>query len=170
MNVKMYELLDILDQEAACYQGMQRVLTDEEASMSFAGKERFDQVQYEKGLLVAKLQGLEEKRMILVGRLSAAHRTDGSAMTISQLAQVINLPTRQQLLDRASRLRSIIGDVQEKNRRNQLMINQYLDLINGSLKLLTHLIEDRSVYQKPGTHQPSGGYPTGGGRFICGAV
>lgn len=170
MNVKIVELLDVLDEEAACYRDMQRVLIDEEASISFSRKEPFDQVQYEKELLVAKLQRLEEKRTMLVGRLSEAYRTDGKTMTISQLAHVVKPPTRQNLLDRASRLRSIIGDVHEKNRHNQLMINQYLDLINGSLKLLTDLIEDRSVYRKPGTHQTSVGYQTGGGRFICGTV
>ena len=170
MNMKIIELLDILDEEAACYQEMQRVLTDEETSISFTRRQRFDQVQCEKELLVAKLQRHEEKRTILVGRLSEAYRTDGKAMTISQLAQVVEPPTRQRLLGRAGRLRSIIGDVREKNRRNQRMINQYLDLIKGSLKLLTHLIEDSSVYQKPGTHQPSVGYHAGGGRFICGSV
>ncbi len=170
MNVKINELLDILDEEAACYQEMQRVLTDEERSISFSRKERFDQVQHEKELLVVELQRHEEKREMLVGRLSEAYRTGCDAMTISQLAHVVEPPARQHLLDRANRLRSIIGDVHEKNRHNQLMINQYLDLINGSLKLLTHLIEDSSVYQKPGTHQPSVGYPTGGGRFICGSA
>ncbi|MEE4112166.1 MAG: flagellar protein FlgN [Desulfobacteraceae bacterium] len=170
MNVKIIELLDILDEEAACYLEMQRVLDDEERSISLSGRERFDRVQHDKERLVAELQRHEEKRRMLVGRLSEAYRTDGIAMTISQLAQVIKPPSRQHLLDRANRLRSIIGDVHEKNRRNQLMINHHLDLINGSLKLLTHLIEDSSVYQKPGTHQPSVGYPTGGGRFICGSV
>ena len=170
MNVKMNGLLDLLDEETACYQKMQRVLTDEESSMSLTRKERFVQVKHEKELLVAKLQRLEENRKMLVARLSEAYRTDGSAMTLSQLAQVVDPPTRQHLLDRAGRLRSIIGDVHGKNRRNQLMINQYLELIDGSLKLLTHLIEDNSVYPKPGTRQPSLGYPTGGGRFICGSV
>jgi flagellar biosynthesis/type III secretory pathway chaperone len=170
MNVTIIELLDILDKEAACYQEMKRVLTDEATSISLSRKERFDQVQYEKEMLVARLRWHEEKRNILVGRLSEAYRTDGSTMTISQLAHVVQPSTRQHLLDRAGRLRSIIGDVREKNSRNRLMIHQYLDLIKGSLKLLTHLIEDNSVYQKPGTHQPSVGYPTGGGRFICGTV
>ena len=107
---------------------------------------------------------------MLIGQLSEAYLTNGKSMTISQLAHFVEQPIRRRLLDRASCLRSIIGDVHEKNRHNQLMINQCLDLIKGSLKLLTNLIEDRSVYLKPGTNQLSVGYPTGGGRFICGSV
>jgi flagellar biosynthesis/type III secretory pathway chaperone len=168
--MKIIELMDILDEEATCYRDMQRVLTEEQASISFSRKERFDQVQYEKESLVVKLQQLEEKRKTLVGQLSEAYATDGRSMTVSQLAHFVEPPTGEKLLARAGCLRLIIGDVHDKNRRNQLMINQYLDLIKGSLKLLTSLIEDNSVYQKPGTHQSAVGYQNGGGRFICGTA
>ncbi len=170
MNVKIIELLDLLDEEAACYREMQRILVDEETSISLSRKEPFDQVQNEKEFLVVKLQRLEESRKMLIGQLSEAYLTNGKSITISQLANFVEQPIRRRLLDRASCLRSIIGDVHEKNRHNQLMINQYLDLIKGSLKLLTNLIEESSIYQKPGTHQTSVGYHAGGGRIICGTV
>lgn len=170
MNAKINELLTVLDEETASYVDMQRILTDEQASISLLKKERFDQVQYEKESLVARLQQLEEQRKTLVGQLSEAYATDGKAMTVSQLANLVVSPTREKLLSCAGRLRSILGKVHEKNRHNQLMINQYLDLTKGSLKLLTNLIEDSSVYQKPGSHQSTVGYRIGGGRFICGTV
>jgi flagellar biosynthesis/type III secretory pathway chaperone len=170
MNVKIIELMDILDEEAACYRDMQRVLTEEQASISFSRKECFDQVQCKKETLVVKLQQLEEKRKALVGQLSERYATDGNSMTVSQLARVVKSPARAELLARANGLRAIIGDVHEKNRHNQQMINQSLDLINGSLTLLTRLIEDSSVYQKPGTHQSAAGYPIGGGRLIRGTA
>ena len=170
MNAKISELLAILDGEAACYRDMKSVLVDEKTSISLSKKEWFDQVQYKKESLVVKLQQLEAKRKTLVAQLSKAYATDGKPMRVSQLAQFIKPPTNEKLLACASRLRSIIGDVQEKNRHNQLLINQYLDLIKGSLGLLTNLIDDNSVYQKPGTHQPAVGYRAGGGRIICGTV
>lgn len=170
MNVTIIDLLDILDEEAACYRDLQRVLAEEETSISLSRKNRFNQVQHEKEFVVAKLQRLEEDRKKLIGRLSETYRTDGQSLTISRLAHLVNPPTRQHLLDRASYLRSIVGEVNEKNRRNQQMINHYLNLINGSLKLLTNLIEGSPVYRKPGSHQTSTGYQTGGGRVICGTV
>ncbi|MCB2147982.1 MAG: flagellar protein FlgN [Deltaproteobacteria bacterium] len=170
MNVKIIELLTLLDEETACYQSMQNVLIDEETSISLSRKEPFDRVQYEKESLVVKLQQLEEKRKTLVDQLSGAYATDGESMTVTQLAGSVKPPTSEKLMSRASRLRSIIEDVREKNRRNQLLINQNLDLVKGSLKLLTNLIIDSPVYQKPGTHQSSVGYQAPGGRFICGTV
>jgi flagellar biosynthesis/type III secretory pathway chaperone len=170
MNAKIIDMIDILDDETACYREMQRILIDEANSISLSKKGCFDQVQNEKQSLVAKLQQLEGVRKRLVGRLSEAYATDSQPMTVSRLASFTEPPIREKLLARAGCLRTIIGDVHEKNRRNQLMINQYLGLIKGSLKLLTHLIEDSSVYQKPGTQQSAVGYPRGGGRFICGSV
>jgi flagellar biosynthesis/type III secretory pathway chaperone len=170
MNVKITELLTLLDEETACYQGMQKVLADEESSISLSRKEPFGRVQYEKELLVGKLQQLEEKRKTLVGHLSETYATDGKSMTVRQLAGFVKPPASEQLMSRASRLRSVIDDVREKNKRNQLLISQNLNLIKGSLKLLTDLIEDSSVYQKPGSRQSAVGYQAAGGRFICGTV
>lgn len=170
MNAKIIELLAILDDEAACYREMRRVLADEEASLSLSNKDRFDQVQDEKESLVVRLQRFEEKRKTMVGALSEAYRIDGKAVTVSRLARCVDPPFNEKLLAGAGRLRSIIADVREKNRNNQLLINQYLGLIKGSLKLLAELIENNSVYRKPGTHQSSAAYPTGGGRFVCGTV
>jgi len=170
MQATIRKLLTTLDEEADSYRDMNTVLADEEKSISLSNKDRFDQVQLEKDHLVHVLQPLEEKRKQLVDQLSDKYAAGGKRMSVSRLAQYVQPPYDQQLLSRADVLRSIIGEVQEKNRRNRMLINHHLELIKGSLKLLTNLIEDNSVYQKPGTHQPAAGYPRGGGRVICGTV
>jgi flagellar biosynthesis/type III secretory pathway chaperone len=170
MQPTITKLLTILDEETACYRDMKTLLADEEKAISLSEKDRFDQVQMEKEMLVCRLLQFEETRKGLVAQLADTYAVGRKTMTVSQLAHVVDSPSDQELLSRADRLRSIMRDVQEKNSRNRLLINHYLKLIKGSLKLLTHLIEDTSVYQKPGAHRPSGGYPIGGGRVICGTV
>ena len=163
MNAKISLLLAILDEETICYRDMEKVLAAEEQSISFSTKERFDEVQLEKDALLLKLQHFEEKRKPMVERLSDELGTGGKSLTVSQLAQHVTPPYAEKLLSRANRLRSVIGNVQEKNRRNQLLINQYLDLTKESLTLLTNLIEDQSVYQNPGIRHAAVGYHCGGG-------
>jgi flagellar biosynthesis/type III secretory pathway chaperone len=170
MDAKIIELLAVLDDETACYRDMRRVLDDEDALISLSRRDPFDQVQCEKESLVVKLRQFEKKRSLLVDQLSDACGSDGNAMTVSHLARCVHPPYDEKLVARAHRLRSIIGDVHEKNRRNQLLINQCLDLIRGASRLLTHLQEDNSVYPKPGTHAPAVGYRRSGGRFIRGTV
>lgn len=170
MNEKISTLLAILDEETSGYRDMQKVLADEEASISFSRKERFDEVQLEKEALLLKLQQFEEKRKPVVDGLSEDYVSDGKPLTVSQLAKYVKPPYGEKLLGRAYSLRSVVVDVQEKNRRNQLLINQYLDLTKESLNLLTDLIEDNPVYPKPGIRQPAAGYHWGGGRVIRGSV
>jgi len=167
MNPTIIELIGVLDEEAACYRDMQRILIEEQASICLTRKQGFDQVQHAKESLVVKLQQLEVNRKNLVRQLSAGRAKDGRSMTVSQLAQFVQPPARDQLLARAGDLRAIVVDVKERNSHNQRMISQYLNLINGSLNLLTRLFEDSSVYQKPGTHQSAAGCAKGGGRLIC---
>jgi flagellar biosynthesis/type III secretory pathway chaperone len=170
INVKIPTLLAILDEETACYQKMEKILSDEEESISFSKNARFDEVQSEKNALLLKFQQFEEKRKPIVDALSEKYAADGKPLTISQLAKLVKPPYGEKLLGRANRLRSIIGNVQEKNSRNQLLIHQYLDLTKESLKLLTHLMEDDSVYQRPGIRHAAAGYHCGGGRLIRGSV
>jgi flagellar biosynthesis/type III secretory pathway chaperone len=170
MQPTIRKLLTTLDEEAACYRNMKTLLADEEKAISLSEKDRFDRVQMKKDMLVGLLQRHEETRNGLVAQLTDTFAAGGKTMTVRQLAQFVDSPHDQELLSRADRLRSIISDVQEKNSRNRLLINQYLGLIKGSLKLLINLIEDTSVYQKPGTRQPAAGYQSGGGRVIRGTV
>lgn len=170
MNTKIMALMAVLDEETDCYLAMSTVLEDEHASISLSTKQDFDDVQYAKESLVAKLQRLEKKRKRMVERLCETCPTETKPKTVSQLARFVQPPHSEQLLACAHRLRSTIGDVQEKNRNNQLRINQYLDLVSGSLKLLSDLIDGSPVYRKPGTQQSAVAFQGSGGRFIRGTV
>ncbi len=170
MKTKIMELLAVLDEEAACYRDMQRVLGDEKASMSLSDRERFDQVQLEKEALVVNIQHAEKVRHRLIDHLGKAYQVNQSVLTVSKLGPFLPAPYNEKLLMRANRLRPLIADVQVKNEQNQQLIQHYLDLINGSLKLLTHLIYDHPVYQKPGSAHSAGGYAHRVGRFFCGTV
>ena len=170
MKKAIEELLTTLDHETACYGELEKVLTDEKEAISLSKKEGFERLQSIKEALVQKLQRYEKKREPLVDQLADAHGQKDRSLTVGQLASLISSPDDIALINRANRLRSIIAVVKEKNKQNQLLINQYLDLIKTSLKLLTHHLGNNSVYQKAGTFEPFSGYRSGGGRIISGAV
>ncbi|MFO7716033.1 flagellar protein FlgN [Desulfosarcina sp.] len=167
MNMKIMELLAILDAESACYREMQRVLAEEAGSLALAKKVQFDTIQLKKEALVVKLHHYEECRQRLVDGLAEAYRVDGPVVTVSKLSPRLPSPHNENLQARATRLRSLIAEVKVKNKHNQLLIQQSLDLVKGSLKLLTDLVYDNSVYPKPGGGSPALGYSGGGGRFLC---
>lgn len=170
MKKTIVQLIATLEAETDCYGIMKQLLDDEQASLTRSTKDQFDQLQQKKEALVINLQTQEDKRKRLVDDLNAAFFPDSRSRTVSQLAQWVEPPYDSQLLNRATRLRSLIGEVQRKNERNQKLINQNLDLIKDALKLLSDLIDGSPVYQKPGTHQPTVGFRPGGGRFVRGSV
>lgn len=170
MLTQIDALLEILETEAACYRELQTVLVDEAASMTLSTRDGFDQVQKGKEGVVANLRQLEKKRLRIVALMAGAHSAQDRPMTVTQLARTVDSPAKEKLLVAAKRLRAIIAEVQRQNRFNQQLMNQYLDLIKGSLKLLSGLIDESPVYQRPGVPCGGGAFQTRGGRIIRGTV
>lgn len=168
MRTQMDKLLRVLDEEADCYRDMKSVLIDEQASLSFLRKERFEQVQQKKEALVVKLQEHEKTRRQLVDRVAETYPVAPSALTVSNLARLLPGPDGAKLRSRADRLRSCMADVRSLNKKNQQLVCHYRDLTTGALKLLAGLMDDDSVYGKPGWNHAAGGYCSGGGRIFCG--
>ena len=170
MKPDIDELLDILEKETDCYRKMQTVLADEEQSIGLTGRDRFDRVQQEKEALVARIGKLEIRRRQIVEHLTHAFPEHAGPVTVTRLAGELDPPDNRTLLDLARRLRSLIEDVQAKNSRNQQLIDQYLRLVKGSLRLLSNLMDSGPIYRKPGSRQPVTGCRPGAGRFIRGSV
>jgi len=170
MKPKMDELLDILEKETGCYRKMQTVLADEEEAIGLTGRDRFERVQLEKETLVARIGKLEGLRRRLADQLAPSRMESKQPITVSELAGMLGPPDNQRLLDSAKNLRSLIGVVQAKNRRNQVLMDQYLSLVSGSLRLLTNLMDSNPTYTKPGVRQPVTGRRPGAGRFIRGSA
>ncbi len=170
MRTTIVQLISTLEAETDCYRHMNQLLDDELDAITLSAKDRFERLQQEKEALVTNLQNLEDKRKHLVDGLNADRSAGNRPQTVSQLAKTAQAPYDRQLLACTKRLRPLIGEVRRKNTRNQKLINQNLDLINSALSLLSDLIDGSPVYQKPGIHQPTLGFRSGGGRFVRGSV
>ena len=170
MQPNLSKLFHILEKEIDCYRRMQAVLSAEAQSIGLTGKDCFERIQPDKEGLLSQLKQLERGRRQIVKHLAASRGWQEKQLTVTQLAARLDPPDNQKLLNRANRLRELIKDVQTSNRNNQQLIGHYLNLVSGSLQLLTNLMESSPVYQKPGTHQPLTGRRPGAGRFICGSV
>jgi flagellar biosynthesis/type III secretory pathway chaperone len=170
MNTKIAQLMELLDTEADCYRDMLGVLAAEKESISFTEKRHFDRIEQDKASLVLRIQACEKKRSRLVDQLAIIYKVDAPKVTVSLLARRLTAPDKERLLTRAEHLRSLMAEVQSKNKRNQHLIHLYLDLVKDSLKLLMHLIDDNAIYRKPGDDYPQTGYRSRGGRIFCGSV
>lgn len=170
MIANLEALLAILDKETACYRELKTVLDDEADSISLMPKDRFSGIQNAKESLVVRLQHLEKERLHLVDEVGRALTPLDPPKTVSQLVRLVKSPYDSRLQTGATQLRTIMGAVQSQNQHNRLLINQYLGLIEGSIKLLSDLIDESPIYHRPGTQPSSIGFQAGGGRILRGTV
>ena len=159
-----------IDEETACYGKLDQLLIDERAAVAHAEKDRLEEIHQLKESLVANLQRYERKRASLVDRLADTYGQVELPITATRLASLIGSPENAALLNRTDRLRSVVEAARKKNRQNQLLIRQSLDLVNSALKLLTQHIVSNSTYQKAGQFDSFPGYRSGCGRILRGTV
>jgi flagellar biosynthesis/type III secretory pathway chaperone len=170
MNATIRKLIALMDEETACYRDMQILLTDEEASLSLIGRDRFEQVQQAKEASVVKIRRYEKMRIDLVNQVATACQVKEPVVRASQLVKHLRAPDGEKLQTRVNRLRSVIEGVQLKNQTNQRLIHHYLELSKNALTLLTRLIYDDSIYQKPGISSAAGAYRSRGGHCFYGSA
>jgi len=160
------KLKSVLDAETDCYGEMNRLLDQEKRALSFSRHGDFDCIQHQKETLVGTLQRLEHDRHRLAQDLAGALDLDASTIRVSQLVSRLDPPQDAELDTCSRRLRQLIDKVRVKNGRNRQLIKHYLELMDGSLQLLSELISDASVYTNPGNGPHAPGYDSNGGRLF----
>ena len=120
----------------------------------------------EKELLLQRLNGLEQKRTMLLGRLAAALQVPQTELTLESLAE--RLPQAQVLRLKRCRaeLRERLGRLQELHGRSEALCRGAIDMLHGAHQLLKGLWVGAPVYQG------DGGVPAArvSGRLVRGAV
>jgi flagellar biosynthesis/type III secretory pathway chaperone len=167
MKTLIAKLTDILTAETECYREMEPLLDREKAAVSLSRHDDFESIQDQKARLVAALQRCESDRLQVVRQLADALAIAAPAVTIRDLASNLDLPEGNELEASCDRLRRLIDKIREKNQRNQRLIKHYRELVNGSMQLLSGLLNEAPVYPGPGTGAPAPGYAGNRGRLLC---
>ena len=168
MDASLGRLMKLLNEETAAYREMAAVLDEEHNLPALSHRERFESVESRKEQLIARIKMFEKERCRLVRQLGRGLGWERASITVSQLAALLPVENRNHLLARADTLRSVVGVIQSKNRRNRKLIHQYLGLIDGAMKLFARAADGSTVYSKSGSEWSSAGYRRGGGRIFCG--
>jgi flagellar biosynthesis/type III secretory pathway chaperone len=90
MQRAIQKLLTTIDKETECYEGLDQLLTDEKAAISFSKKERLEEIIARKESLVLKLQQYEKNRTPLIEQLAGELGHKNQPVTITP----VGLPCR----------------------------------------------------------------------------
>lgn len=143
-------LLSILHQEIALYQGLSGLLHEERRVMAELSLEGLYLSNNQKETLLLRLKVLERARLELIDKIAPLIGLSQGEMTISGLIDRINDPQKSGLLSCYARLSSLVESIEEINHINGLLIEKSLSYIKGSISFLNSLISPLPLYMPTG--------------------
>ena len=102
--------------------------------------------------LILKLGKLEEERFELVKQIAKTHNKDAADVKADFFKNVLSPEETKAFSGIYDELKSVLPEIEEKNRRNEQLINNALDYINFSIKLITDTGEAKANYGADGTN------------------
>jgi len=97
-----------------------------------------------------------EQRLDMIGRLSGLLNYSPRELTLSKLVQLVDEPYSTRLNEYHSNYLSIIQGIQELNQSNKELLSHSVELIRGSINLLSNLLPSTPVYYRTGKVKSKG--------------
>ena len=102
--------------------------------------------------LILKMGKLEEERFELVNQIAEAYNKDVSEVKVDFLKHILDREQAKTFCAINDEFKSVLLEINEKNRRNEELIKNALDYIDFSIKLLTDAGEVKANYSADGTN------------------
>ena len=150
MELLLNDLLGLLEGEIGLYASMLLALQKEKKAIVDSNHEELNETSREKENLFLKIRILEEQRLSVLEKLARNLGHPARDLTLSKLSQLVQEPQSTQLVDCHSTFLSLAQSIQEINLSNKALLTHSLDLVNGSLSLLSDLLSSSPVYYRTG--------------------
>jgi flagellar biosynthesis/type III secretory pathway chaperone len=166
MELLLNDLLGLLEGEIGLYASMLLALQKEKKAIVDSNHEGLNETSREKENLFLKIRILEEQRLSVLEKLAQSLGQPSQGLTLSKLSQLVQEPQSTQLGDCHSTFLSLAQGIQEINLSNKALLTHSLDLVKGSLSLLSDLLSSNQVYYRTGKMEAG----NQSGRLLCGKV
>jgi flagellar biosynthesis/type III secretory pathway chaperone len=150
MELLLNDLLGLLEGEIGLYASMLLALQKEKKAIVDSNHEELNETSREKENLFLKIRILEEQRLSVLEKLARNLGHPARDLTLSKLSQLVQEPQSTQLVGCHSTFLSLAQSIQEINLSNKALLTHSLDLVNGSLSLLSDLLSSSPVYYRTG--------------------
>jgi len=150
MELMLNDLLGLLEGEIGLYASMLLALQTEKKAIVDSNPTELNETSREKENLFLKIRILEEQRISLLEKLAQELGQPSQDLTLSKLSQLVQEPQATQLGECHSTFLSLAQSIQEINQSNKTLLTHSLDLLKGSLSLLSDLLSSNPVYYRTG--------------------
>ncbi len=150
MDALIEQFIDLLQKEIDLLLRMQQTLACETDAILFFNAGRIGAAHDAKRSQAIALKQLETERIALLASLSACLPDGSQGLSLTALLRRLPSALAERLAPCHTRLRELLPRVQASNRRNQVLLNQALGVVQGALALLGHPRAAMSVYRRSG--------------------
>jgi flagellar biosynthesis/type III secretory pathway chaperone len=153
MDSLLNKLLGLLEEETDLYRSLLSILQKEKKAVVATRIEELNEVSKEKESLLLKIRILEEQRLRVQGRLADSLGYKPQDLTLTKLSQLVEEPHSIRLKICYSNLLTLIPSIREINHSNKSLLTHSLELVRGSLTLLSNFVASNAVYYRTGEMQ-----------------
>lgn len=137
----MNELVDVLDNEGKCYESLSRIAKEKTPVIIEGNIEELQKITEKEQPIVEKLQGLEKMRTrIMDDAAEVLGKEKGSLRLTDLVSMFTSQPEEQKKLAAAyDALMVTLKDMDVVNKRNQMLLEQALEMVNFDIQLYQNL-------------------------------
>lgn len=159
MEQPLNDLLDLLETIFQLHRALFEILQKERQALIDLDLDGIGTYCKKKENQILRIKILEEQRLQIMGQLAGRLHETRSDLSLTRLAEKVNILYAQRLMDAAAALMSIARDIKSLNEANKSLISFSRDMLSGSMALFENLLSPEPVYQKNahlGPREPSG--------------
>ncbi len=156
MNILINDFIKLLEDEKKLYEKLALILQQEKRAVIDSDLDALNENSKQKENLVLKIRIMGEQRLDMIGRLSGLLNYSPRELTLTKLAQLVDEPYSTRLNEYHSNYLSIIQGIQELNQSNKELFSHSVELIRGSINLLSNLLPSTPVYHRTGKVKSDG--------------
>jgi flagellar biosynthesis/type III secretory pathway chaperone len=150
MEEILRKFIDLLEKESGIYFSLLEIMQSEKVALVESRIGELQEIIKVKENLLLKIRILDEQRHKELKGIAELLETNSQDLTLRILSEMVNEPYSSQLKDSSSKLLSVTQSIEELNNSNRSLLNHSIELVRGSLNLLTNVIPSNQIYQSNG--------------------
>ena len=166
METLFRELRHSIHRQQRMYQTLLDLFTAERSAILISDVERLNRIVGDKERVLQDIGAAEVRRRQATAQLAQRLQADKTTMSLSRLCGLIEEPWATELASAGRELKTLIASIQTASERNRSLCLHALQFVNGSIRMMTNLIDPELVYHSTGKM----GHDRPVGRMLSGAV
>jgi hypothetical protein len=150
METMLNELIRVLENQACLYRSLLKVLLNEKKAVVSAKLDAVNAARIRKEETLSLIRAGDETRKHVINIISDHLGCPSRSLTLTQLAQRVEIPFSLKLTRCAADISSLVHDIHRENETNKSLITYALKMVRSSIDVLTQLMTPPPVYFNTG--------------------